>query len=317
LPQLFLGVDGGGTKCRMRLADENLGTLAELVVNSPVNLQLRDGEAAYETILDAIPKVFERAGMDVAEAKNTYACFGMAGARLQSARLAFGARDFPFASLEVLDDVDIARAGAHEGEDGAVLIIGTGSAGFGMVKGKKLQVGGWGFLIGDAMSGAILGRELLRKSVMAHEGMTQSTPLTKAVMARFDNDPGKMMAWSFDNPDAMADALHEGGGGLAGDHGFSRHARPTDYGRFVPLVFEHLELGDAVAKELLEFELEAIDTYISWFTARGTKALALVGGLGQRLHPLIKEKYGDIIVEPKAGPLHGALILARMAFNDA
>ncbi len=301
----------------MRLADENLTTLAEIVSDSPVNLQLRDGAAAYDTVIDAIPRVFERAGIDVAEAQNTYACFGMAGARLPSARLAFGARDFPFASLEVLDDVDIARAGAHEGEDGAVLIIGTGSAGFGMVDGKKLQVGGWGFLIGDTMSGAILGRELLRKSIAAHEGMTQPTPLSKAVMQRFDNDPGKMMAWSFDNPDAVADALHDEHQGLEPAHGFSRHARPTDYGRFVPMIFEYLEHGDEMAKELLKFELDAIDTYVSWFTARGTKALALVGGLGQRLHPLIKKKYGDIIVQPKAGPLHGALILARMAFNDA
>ncbi len=317
MPQLFLGVDGGGTKCRMRLADENLTTLAEIVSDSPVNLQLRDGAAAYDTVIDAIPKVFARAGIDVGEARNTYACFGMAGARLPSARLAFGARDFPFASLEVLDDVDIARAGAHEGEDGAVLIIGTGSAGFGMVDGKKLQVGGWGFLIGDTMSGAILGRELLRRSIAAHEGMTPATPLSKAVMQRFDNDPGKMMAWSFDNPDAVADALHDEHQGLEPAHGFSRHARPTDYGRFVPMVFEYLEQGDQMAKELLEFEFDAIDTYVSWFIARGTKALALVGGLGQRLHPLIKEKYGDIIVQPKAGPLHGALILARMAYENA
>lgn len=317
MEQLFLGVDGGGTKCRMRLADENLATLAEVVVDSPVNLQLRNGDAAYDTVLQSIPRLFERAGIDVAEARNTYACFGMAGARLQSARLAFGARDFPFASLEVLDDVDIARAGAHEGEDGAVLIIGTGSAGFGMVDGKKLQVGGWGFLIGDTMSGAILGRELLRRSVAAHEGMSPATALSKAVMKRFDNDPGKMMAWSFDNPDALADALRNEGAGLEPAHGFSRHARPTDYGRFVPMIFEYLEQGDALAKELLEFELDAIDTYVNWFAVRGAKALALVGGLGQRLHPLIKKRYGDIIVQPKAGPLHGALILARLAFNNA
>ena len=82
------------------------------------------------------------------------------------------------------------------------------------------------------------------------------------------------------------------------------------------MIFKHLELGDEVARELMEFELAAIDSYINWFISRGTKALALVGGLGQRLHPRIKEKYGDIIVQPKAGPLHGALILARMAYEN-
>ncbi len=317
MPQLLLGVDGGGTKCRMRLADKNLNTLGEVITNNPVNLQLRNGQAAYDSIMEAVPQVYAQAGIDVDMAKKTHACFGMAGARLHSARKDFAARKFPFASVQVLDDVDIARAGAHEGEDGAILIIGTGSAGFGSVGGKKLQIGGWGFLIGDAMSGAILGRELLRHSVLAHEGIVPDSPLTRAVMDRFDGDPAHMMAWSFDNPDALADAQMDDV--LQGQPlpNFSKHARPTDYGKFAPMIFDYLEQGDEVAIRLMAFEMDAIDGYVTWFTSRGVKALALVGGLGQRLHPIIKEKYGDIIVLPKAGALHGALLLARQAFSNA
>jgi len=301
----------------MRLADENLKTLGEVITNNPVNLQLRNGQAAYDSIMEAVPQVYAQAGIDVAMAARTCACFGMAGARLQSARKDFAARNFPFASVQVLDDVDIARAGAHAGEDGAILIIGTGSAGLGRVAGKKLQVGGWGFLIGDAMSGAILGRELLRMSVLAHEGIIPRSPLTEAVMDRFEGDPACMMAWSFDNPDALADAQMDDV--LQGQPlpTFSKHARPTDYGKFAPMIFDFLEQGDKVAEKLMKFEMDAIDGYVTWFTRRGVKALALVGGLGQRLHPIIKEKYGDIIVTPKAGPLHGALLLARQAVCDA
>jgi glucosamine kinase len=315
LRQLFLGVDGGGTKCRMRLADENLKTLSEVITQSPANLQLRDGDVAYETVLGAIPQVFDKAGLDLSQAASTHACFGMAGARLKSARLDFEHRKFPFARLKVFDDVDIARSGALGGEDGAVLIIGTGSAGLGLVKGQRLQIGGWGFLVGDAMSGAILGRKLLRKSILAHEGIEPGSPLTKAVMARFENDVGKIMTWSFENPDVLADIKTPPPGSSVSSPGCT-HARPTDYGQFVPLLLDYYEQGDSIAASLMEFELKSIERHVSWFTKRGVKSLAIVGGLGQRLLPMLRQRHGEIITEPKSGPLHGALILARQAFAN-
>lgn len=297
--QLFLGVDAGGTKCRMRLADENLVTLSEAVTSKPSNLQVRDGDAAYESINELIAQVYSEAGLDISEAKNTSACFGMAGARLVAARESFEARDFPFANLKVFDDIDIARAGAHDGEDGAVIIIGTGSAGLALNKGERLQIGGWGFHVGDTMSGAILGRELLRRSLLAFEGLIPSSPLTKAVMESFDNDPGKLMDWSFEGP------------------GIGRPARPADYGNFVPMLFDYLEKGDAVATDLLHFELLAVDEFVHWFMGRGAEPIAIVGGMGTRLFSRLVERYGSVIVKPKSEPLTGAMILAKQLFGNA
>ncbi len=312
----YLGVDAGGTRCRMRLSDQNLATLGEAITQSPANLQVRRGDAAYGAVMELIETVFDRAGLDVGCASHTHACFGMAGARMKSAREAFAARDFPFASLLVVDDIDIARAGAHEGEEGAVLIIGTGSAGLGLVKGKRLQIGGWGFLVGDAMSGAILGRALLRKSLLAFEGIEQDSPLTKAVMDRFDNQPDRMMAWSFDNPEAKKDLLEQQENASSADQTRPTPARPADYGRFVHLFFDYYEKGDPVASELMQAELKSIDDHVRWFRQRGAKAVAVVGGLGQRLFPVLKERYGDLLVEPKSEPLHGALILARQGDHE-
>lgn len=293
----FLGVDGGGTKCRISLADQDLNVIAEAVTAKPSNLQVREGDAAYEAVTELTRDVFAKAGIPLEAAADTAACFGMAGARLQSARDAFAARPFPYANLHVYDDIDIARAGAHDGADGAVLIIGTGSAGLAIIDGERHQVGGWGFHVGDTMSGAILGRELLRRSLLAHEGLIPASPLTQAVMERFEASPDKLMAWSFENPD------------------IGRPARPADYGQFVPLFFDYHEKGDAMAKDLMQFELLAVDQYVHWFMGRGAKAIAVVGGLGQRLHVHLKERYGDLIVAPKSEPLRGALILARQLFG--
>jgi len=311
----YLGVDGGGTRCRMRLADENLETLAEAETSRPSNLQVRDGDAAYEAVKRLIPLVYQKAGLDITAAADTYACFGMAGARLVSARNAFLSRQFPFAAIEVLDDIDIARAGAHDGEDGAVLIIGTGSAALALIDGVRYQIGGWGFPIGDEMSGAILGRELLRTSNLAQQGLIEATPLTKAVFEKFDNDPNRLMAWSFDNPDARAAAE---GMTVPGER-LDRHipARPADYGAFAPMVFDFYEKADPLAVKLVAWELDAVDMYVRWFVARGSKKIAIVGGLGMRMLPLLKDVYGDLITAAKSGPMHGALVLARQLFGDA
>ncbi len=313
MPRYFIGVDGGGTKCRMRLTDTNLTILAEAVTDKPSNLQVRGGDAAYEAVTDLIAAVFDKAGRDRSESRHAAACFGMAGARMKSARDAFARRDFPLENLVVYDDIDIARAGAHGEGDGGVMIIGTGSAAMAVVNGKRIQCGGWGFYIGDTMSGAILGRELLRRSLLAFDGLEPRTPLTEAVMARFDNDGDKLMAWSFDNQAARASVQAMLPEGARPTHPVP--ARPVDYGGFSLLFAEYLKKGDPLAQELLEFELKAIGQYVDWFKTRGVTSIAIVGGLGHSIMQHLKARFGDIILEEEPISLSGAITLARQNFG--
>ncbi|MDO8360333.1 MAG: BadF/BadG/BcrA/BcrD ATPase family protein [Devosia sp.] len=306
MTRYYLGVDGGGTNCRIRLADETLATLAD-AGGGRSNLQIDNGDPAYRSIAEGTREVFAKAGIDFAETKNTYACFGMAGGRLASARTDFEARDWPFAAVKVYDDIDIARAGAHGGEDGAVIIVGTGSAAMAIVKGRRHQCGGWGFHIGDQMSGAILGRELVRRAVEATDGLVGGSPLTDAVLARFGGTIDAIMDWSFPKEES-----HVVSGAGAPQTLLGR--APAEFGALMPLFFEYYEKGDAVAKELMELELGYIDNYVRWFKARGVEKMAAVGGFGTRLYPLMIARYGEFIVTPKHEPLHGAVILAKQNF---
>jgi glucosamine kinase len=282
----FLGVDGGGTNCRIRLADENLETLAE-ANGGRSNLQIENGDPAYKSITEGAREVFATAGIDFSETANTFACFGMAGGRLPSARTAFAGRDWPFAKVTVYDDIDIARAGAHGGEDGAVIIVGTGSAAMALVDGQRHQCGGWGFHIGDQMSGAILGRELVRRAVEATDGLVSGSPLTEATVQALGGTLDAVMDWSF------------------------KDRRPADYGALIPMLMEYFDKDDPVARELIDLEMGYIDNYVAWFKARGVTRMAAVGGFGTRLYPLMEQRYGDFIVRPQREPLHGAVILAK------
>jgi glucosamine kinase len=291
LARFYLGVDGGGTNCRIRLADENLETLAD-ASGGRSNLQIEGGEPAYRSIMDGAREAFSRAGVDYAKAADTFACFGMAGGRLPSAREAFERRDWPFAKVRVYDDIDIARAGALGGEDGGCIIVGTGSAALAVQGGQRYQCGGWGFHIGDQMSGAILGREIVRYAVEAEDGLVPGSPLCKAVIEHLGGSLDAVMDWSF------------------------RDRRPADYGALIPMFFDFYEKADPVAQKMMAIELGYIDNYVNWFKARGVERMAAVGGFGTRLYPLLVERYGDFIVRPLHEPLYGALILAKQNFGS-
>ncbi|MGV3491581.1 MAG: BadF/BadG/BcrA/BcrD ATPase family protein [Devosia sp.] len=307
MPRYYLGVDGGGTNCRIRLADENLNTLAD-AAGGRSNLQIEAGEPAYRSIMEGTKEAFAKAGIEYSETANTYACYGMAGGRLPSAREAFEKRAWPFAGVKVYDDIDIARAGAHGGADGAVIIVGTGSAAMALVDGKRHQAGGWGFQIGDQMSGAILGRELVRYSVEAADGLLEGSPLTEAVIAKLGGNVDAVMDWSFpQDPRGPMPATTGAPSTLLG-------RAPAEFGALIPMFFDYYEQGDPVAKKLMEIELGYIDNYVRWFKARGVTRMAAVGGFGTRLYPLMIEKYGDFIVRPVDEPLHGAVILAKQNF---
>jgi glucosamine kinase len=291
LARFYIGVDGGGTNCRIRLADAQLNTLAD-ANGGRSNLQIEAGEPAFRSIMEGTREVFDKAGIDYAETANTFGCFGMAGGRLPSAREAFEQRSWPFAKVRVYDDIDIARAGALGGEDGATIIVGTGSAALAVVGDRRLQAGGWGFHIGDQMSGAILGRELVRYAVEAGDGLVDGSPLCDAVVEKLGGSLDAVMDWSFND------------------------RRPADYGALMPLFFNFYEKGDAVADQLMTIELGYIDHYVGWFKARGVDKMAVVGGFGTRLYPLLVKRYGDFMVPSKHEPLHGAVILARQNFGS-
>jgi glucosamine kinase len=313
VPKLYLGVDGGGTNCRVRLADENLVTLAE-VTNGRSNLQLEGGDPAYKAISDGTRDVFAKAGIDFSETANTFACFGMAGGRMHTARAAFAARPWPFAGVQVYDDIDIAHAGALGGQDGAVIIVGTGSAALAFVNGERFQCGGWGFPTGDQMSGAILGRELVRYAVEAHDGLVLSSPLTEAVITQLGGDNQAVMTWAFGTEENVR---------IVGLNGSVDHENlligraPAEYGKFMHLLMSHYEKGDAVAQKLIELQLSYIDNYVNWFKARGAQKMAIVGGFGERLFPLLQKHYGDFVALPLYEPLRGAVILAKQNFASA
>jgi glucosamine kinase len=280
----LLGVDGGGTRCRARLTDGDGRVLGE-GTGGPANLTL-GVDVALRELMDAAHAARRAAGLPDDIFAATHAGLGLAGANVPDLAQAVETADLPFSTWTVASDAAIACLGAFDGEDGGILILGTGSQGLAHVGGRMTTVGGWGFYLSDDASGAILGRAAIRHALKAVESLAPSSPLTDAIMAHFDHKPANIAHWG-------------------------PTARPSDYGSFVPLIATHLERGDIVATALVEAAGKDAASLIDRLLELGAGRIALMGGLATIFRPYLPERLAPYLVDPRGDALDGALLMAR------
>jgi glucosamine kinase len=283
---LLLGVDGGGTRCRARLADMNGTTLAE-AEQGPANIRL-GLEESLAAVFQAGAQCLEAAGLPHQDSQRIVACLALAGASEPDERAAATRHSHPYASVSITTDAHAACVGAHRGGDGGIVIVGTGSIGWAVLGGRHVRVGGWGLAVSDEGSGAWLGREALRRVLWAHDGRIEWTGLLTALFERFRSDPHAMVR-------------------------FSGAARPRDFGEFAPAVIDSAAAGDPVAVELMREAASHADAVARSLVARGARRLALMGGLARAIEPQLARDTRSHLVTPKGDALDGALIIAAAA----
>lgn len=154
-------------------------------------------ETSWQSILNATHKELETISIKLDD--NNYrfhAGLGLAGTGVPKAVKEFLSKSHPFTTLSLKSDAYAACLGAHGGQDGAIIIIGTGVIGM-RIQGKEMiQVGGWGFPHSDEGSGAWLGIEAVRLTLQAHDGRIEFSPLLRAILQKFDNDFPRFVTWA-------------------------------------------------------------------------------------------------------------------------
>jgi len=282
--ELFLGVDGGGTRCRARLADRAGSILGEGVAG-PANIRL-GLEASLAAVLDASRQCFGEAGLGEEAVGWTVACLALAGATEPTELAAARSWRLPFRQTLITTDAHAACVGAHRGRDGGVVIAGTGSVGWAMLRGRQNRVGGWGLQLSDEGSGAWLGREAMRRVLWAHDGRIAWTGLLTSLFEDFGRDPHAIVRWA-------------------------AAAKPADFGRLAPVVVEHSARDDRSAIELMRQAAQQIDSLAMRLVSLGAERVALVGGLAPSLEPRLARETRRHLVPPEGDALAGALQLAR------
>lgn len=241
--RVFLGVDGGGSGCRLRLVDGRGAVLAE-ASGGPANIAT-DPDGARQALLTATARV-----LDPVPGAEVHAVLGLAGANADGAadRLA---PHLPFARARIVSDALTSAVGALGGQDGILAAMGTGSV-FGCLRsGDFQQVGGWGPALGDEGGGAALGRRRLQHALRAATGLRPMTPLLQDTLDRF--------------------------GGADGVVAFGVTARGADLATLAPELFDST---DPAAKAILADEAASFAPFVDLFQSRGVLPVTWTGGLG-------------------------------------
>lgn len=283
---LVLGIDGGGTSCRAAVATAE-GHILGRAKSGAANIRT-DLTGARSSIVEAARRAFADAGLDPDLIAKTPAVLGLAGSNVGTYRQQLEAI-LPFSKSIVESDAAIALEGALGADDGAIVILGTGTAYMMRRAGAVRTVGGWGFLVGDQGSGARIGRDLLEQTLLAYDGIRPASPLTRALLAVFR-----------DNPQDVVE--------------FTTNAKPGDFGGFAPMVFDHAEKGDIVAQFILQRAVSDIEASLRVLELREGEALCLLGGLAALYAPRLSPEYRARLREPLQDALGGAVSIAARRF---
>ncbi len=164
----FLGIDGGGSKTRCSLGDEN--SLLASGSSSGCNV-LRVGESCAQSSLQAaIHEACVQSGVSPREIVRT--CAGVAGGgRREIAsvlrRLLAG---IVGGEIEIIGDMETAFEDAFGVGPGVIIISGTGSVAYGKnARGETARAGGWGHAISDEGSGHWIGVAAIRAALRARD----------------------------------------------------------------------------------------------------------------------------------------------------
>lgn len=277
----MIGVDGGGTSCRVALL---FGQQRVEVTLGQANATT-DRQAAIVTVQSGIDQVVSKAGIDAATLANSHAHVALAGVlRDEDAQVI--ASGLKLKQVTVSDDRVSTIIGALESEVGAVVGIGTGSF-LARQSGRQIQfIGGWGLALGDEASGAWLGKGLLGATLHSVDGLVQSSGLTLECLRRFE-DAAEIVA-------------------------FANTAAPADIAELAPDVVAAAENGDVVGRMLMQQGADYIANGLKQLGRTPDEMICLTGGVAPAYASWLPADLVSCVRTAKGTALDGALKLAAM-----
>ena len=263
---VVIGIDGGGTKTRVMVADEHG---AELLPIEGGGSAVR-GEGGAERSAEIITALVRDAlkSSDMENVRPRVLCAGVAGTGREPERQALWQA---LVTADIAEDVvvhadaTIALDDAFGEGPGILLIAGTGSVAFGRgPTGRVTRCGGWGPVIGDEGSGAWIGRRALSVVTASSDGREPATALVGAVLTAAEVEE-------------VADLV-----------GWAANATAGQLATLAPAVASAADAGDLRANAVLTLAVEELAIHVRTVARelfgdeRAAAPVALAGGLMDR-----------------------------------
>jgi len=278
--EYLIGVDGGGTGTRVRLAGLDGVELAQATAGPSA---LSQGIAkAWTTILGAVGEACAAADIGDPPLASMGIGLGLAGVHNKEWAAEFTAANPGFAALVLDTDGFSTLMGAHGGRPGAIVAIGTGSVGEAMLAdGRKVEVGGWGFPAGDEASGAWMGLRALNHIEQVLDGRVEGGALARDVIRHCGGTRDAVQIWL-------------------------GRANQTAYASLARFVVAHGD-SDPVARAVLEHAGREVAGIARALDPSGQLPLSLCGGLGEVLLGWLPEDTRARCTPPEGDSAKGAL----------
>lgn len=282
---LFLGIDGGGSKCKaivMNEKNEILGT----GLSGPAN-PLYGFEQATHSITESAKLALKEAGLAHLKLSDLNAGVGLAGVNLPILFEQMQHWTHPFKQMFLAHDLFIACLGAHHSNHGAVIISGTGSCGFSCIDEQEVMIGGHGFPHGDKGSGAWFGLRATEQVLLSLDGIVESSLMNAMLFKQLDCTDTTSLVEK-----------------IAGK-------KATFYAQLTNIVFDAADQGDKVALAIIEEGAEYINGIARSLLTSNPLRISLLGGLSSRLQPKLDKNLQAQLSEPLSEPEVGAVLFAR------
>jgi N-acetylglucosamine kinase-like BadF-type ATPase len=236
---VFLGVDGGGTKTVFALLD-SVGRLLATALAPSCYYFGQSIDLVEDVIRSGVASVCDEAALTTEQI--TYAFIALPGYGEVSSDIAtlnaIPARVLGHRRYGCDNDMVAGWAGSLGATDGVNVIAGTGSMTYGEHDGRKLRVGGWGELFDDEgsaywiairalsafakMSDGRLAGGPLRERLVSHLRLATDMDLVDVVVNRWRGDRAKVASLApvvtvaaGDGDEVCVEILHEAGRALA------------------------------------------------------------------------------------------------------
>lgn len=302
---IYLGVDGGGTKTEAVLIDEGGKILGqgEAKGSNPAVFGIKK---SLEQIYESIKKVLK----DYQSTSEIPTCLAIAGLNTESEARTFkkAAHSRPKLSkiisknTIVVNDTQAALRAGTSDKNAIVLIAGTGSNCFGKnQKGQSVKSGGRDFILSDEGSAYAIGLSILKTVTKISDGREAESILKDLLFSKL----------KIRTIDQMTEIVNK------------NPWNKTDIAKIAPLAEEAAKKGDAIGSAIIESAASELALMVRAvcknleFTDRKF-TLVLTGSVFNiaEMKRLVKEKVLEFnpkaeIVQPKISSAWGAALLAK------
>ena len=278
--EYLIGVDGGGTGTRVRLARADGAELAQ-GASGPSGLSL-GVDLAWQSIQDAVAKAFAAIGVASPAIGSAAIGLGLAGVHNPLWAAQFAAAKPGYAALRLQSDAFTTLMGAHQGKPGTIVAIGTGSVGQALLPdGTQREVGGWGFPSGDEASGGWMGLRAINHIEQVIDGRRPGSEFAQELIDTCGGARNAIQVWI-------------------------GQATQTHYASLAPIVVKHAQ-SDATANAILAAAALEVASIAHALDPTETLPLALCGGLGAPLRAYLPAALLARTVAPCGDAASGAL----------